>query len=292
MTCMDVVQRIRIELEARATTTKLVAGVLTNMLGKTEVEVCDELVTTLAAVPAYYPTGWYDPPPGGAAVLFGAAPNYQRLQFDTLRSQAHWPKQNHRYEAEGVAMVYVSPVDCASGVFGDVGVSVYQGDNHAVQDHFCSGLKAMEDVVAAIAVGMEFKEIYARTQASFKIHGLQNHRTVVTTDWATTNLGHTVPWTCSEPTAEDEVALTGSDFTALREAIRVRRVFINSEQIFKVPTTGLFTFEARVESVDNPTLPLIFFHFLVGFVDGEKIVQTNYQLLFDALGMSFVRSTY
>ncbi|MDZ4230117.1 MAG: hypothetical protein U1C53_03175, partial [Candidatus Veblenbacteria bacterium] len=143
-----------------------------------------------------------------------------------------------------------------------------------------------------IAVGMEFREIYARTQKAFQAERLQNDRTVVSTDWATTNLGHTVPWTHSEPTAEDQAMIERGDFTALREAIRVQRIFINSEQTFTVPATGLFTFEARVESMDDPTLPLILFHLLVGFINGEKIVQTNYQLLLDVLGMSYLRSTY
>lgn len=268
-------------IQTRAQAAALLAEVLPESTGRSEREVRDAIRDRAALQSEWYPDGWYDPPEGGVAVLFGDGPQYERLQFDSLRSPQFFASNDVRSGSETVGLVYVSPVDRATGMIGDIGFSFYRGEDVHIQQH----LKACHDVLLAsahmIEVGMPFRDIYHTTMDQFA----KSEKKI---GWMTTdhdplkiNLGHTVPASLGE------CVLPQGSFEEVREAIRSSRLYINAEETFRVPATGAFTLEARLTDMSE-TLPNAFFHFIVTFSDGKRDIRSDFGDIFTSLEMHYM----
>jgi hypothetical protein len=265
--------------KTRKNASDVLATVLKDVEGKSEMAIRDEILTALKKDSEIYPTGWYDPPTGGAAVLFGSAP-YERLQFATLRNPESWPSKSV-FGDESVGTIYVSPVERKAKMIGDIGLSIYKGENETIRRH----LKDSRDLVLAAAekakVGMRFSHLHATSMKLFNDNGGKVIGWITTNhDPMKTNLGHTVP-------GSYEKLPFGPTFETVRETIRSKRVYINEIEEFEIPETCAFTLEARLTDA-SLELPNVFFHVIVTFSEGEKAVLTNFNEIFTAVGMNYM----
>lgn len=268
--------------KTRALGSQIVGDVIVESERKSEFQIRDQIVERFSKEDSIYPGGWYDPPSGGVAVLSDIAP-YKRLKFSTLRNPESWPRTDNLYEKDSVCIVYVSPVDRNTKMFGDFGVSVYRGPDIHIRNHLKNALETVLQVADETEVGMKFSQIYHNGQEIFKNRGLE------VTPWIRThadptgiNLGHTAPGSYGEKID------FGSSFDDVKEAIRTKRLFTNSIEMFEVPQSGCFTVEARLVNVSDPTLPPVFFHVIVAWDAGKKKILTNYEDLFAKLDMNYM----
>lgn len=141
-------------------------------------------------------------------------------------------------------------------------------------------------------VSMEFCELHHFAQKSFTRKGLTNARTVTWTDKVGTNLGHTIPWSYEEPDDIEQQIITDRDFQKLSKLISEKRINVNRFEHFRITDDIAFTVEARLESMEDPSLPNVFYHLIVTYKDGKKIVLANFNKVFDAFGMVEIRSRY
>jgi hypothetical protein len=82
----------------------------------------------------------------------------------------------------------------------------------------------------------------------------------------------------------------GNSFNEVRETIKNNRIYINNVENFKISETCAFTVEARLCDVNEPSLPNAFFHFIVCFNKGEKIILDDYKQIFNTVGMHYMNS--
>ncbi|HEY4522448.1 MAG TPA: hypothetical protein VJH91_02325 [Candidatus Paceibacterota bacterium] len=273
-------KRISVIERTRKTASNILSASLSNVRGKTEKEIRDRILEETAKHAELFPTGWYDPPPGGIAVLFDNVP-YKRLQFDTLRKEEAWPAES-RCESESVGIVYLSPVDKATGMFGDTGLTLYSGQDENIRQHLKTCLQLVLGVAEKAEVGMRFNDLYAFAMDHFRAEGQKMIGWMTTThDPLKINLGHTVPG------SYDDGTVLGVTFEDTKEAIRSRRVYINQEEAFMIPPTCAFTVEARLTDLEAK-LPNAFFHVIVTFTDGRKRVLTDFDTVFRTAGMDYM----
>ncbi len=275
---MDLIETIA---KTRATAAEIMQASLHGLRGRSESDVRDEMHQMLAERSELFESGWYDPPHGGVAALFDTAP-YERLQFESLRNPESFPSASKLFDTESVGIVYTSAVDRTAGMFGDIGFTVYQGNDSQVQHH----IRAVHDLVlkaAALAeVGMKFCDLYTASRRIFNDEGQKVIGWMSTThDPFKVNLGHTAPGSYGDGPIPLE------DFAATREAIRTRRLYINEVEQFAIPATCAFTVEARLTDISK-TLPNAFFHVIVTFSEGEKQILTNFDRIFKTAGMDYM----
>ncbi|MBI2798648.1 hypothetical protein HYX70_05185 [Candidatus Saccharibacteria bacterium] len=82
------------------------------------------------------------------------------------------------------------------------------------------------------------------------------------------------------------------DKVEVNKLISSKRVFINADEEKVIPATIAFTAEMRVRSANDPSLPNIYFHTIVSFVNGQKAITSNFNPLFRAIGMNYIKSKF
>ena len=266
--------------KTRKTASDILVAALSHSDGKTEKEIRDTILETVAAHDELFPMGWYDPPPGGVAVLSSSSP-YRRLQFDTLREEDYWPGSDGVIGGENVSLVYISPVDRKTGMFGDIGLTLYTGSDPAIREHIRSCRDLLIQAAETARAGMKFSDLYRSSIESFQNQGGK------VIGWMTTyhdplkvNLGHTVPGSYSEP-------VLAETFEETKEAIRSRRIYINEVESFEIPETCAFTMEVRLTDAEK-RLPNTFFHVIVSFSSGRKEILTDFDDIFRTVGMEYM----
>lgn len=237
-----------------------------------------------------YHSGWYVPPPLGIGILFGQPTDYSRTKYDNLRKEEFSPQNEVRFSSESAAMIYASPVNKADGIMGDFGLTVYTGSNTNVREHLKTGLAIVEKTAEFAQVGMEFREVNNYSQKLLKEHDLNNDRTAGYTAKIPKSIGHTIPFTYELPNEKERAVIRNEEFDALKELLRTKRVNLDAEEKFKIPTTVAFTTEIRAESNHNPNLPNAFFHLIVTFAGGKKEILANFNEVFQALKMDYIKS--
>lgn len=276
----------------RKETANVIAEILAEDKNISEIGFRNKLLEKLKNNKNIHERGWYEPPAFGIAVLFADAENPSRLLFDNLRKEEFWPKEENFFDKNGIGIVYASPVDKRTGIIGDLGLTIYGGKNLQIQNHIKNCLDVLEKVVEFIKIEMEFKEIHAFAQKTLEENKLNNNRTLTYTDKIGTNIGHTVPWSYEYPQPMEEKIIQSGNISDIKNLISSKRVHISSKESFKVLPTIAFTVEIRAESNDNPSLPNVFFHFIVCFKNGKKKILGNFNSVFEALGMNFIKSKY
>jgi hypothetical protein len=276
----DSTENIKSVEQARDLAADIINTVLQNVRGKSELQIKNELLLESGKYPELSPSGWYDPPPGGISVLFADSP-YDRMKFETLRDEKYWPSNDSRFNDESVGLIYMSPVDKNTGMFGDMGFSFYNGKDEAVREHFKKAYKSVLAIANHAEVGMRMNELYSFAQAQFDRSGVKVGYMTTTHDPLKVNLGHTAPGSYGDRSPKRDT------FRDTREAIRSRRLYINEAETFIIPETCAFTTEARLIDTDE-NMPNIFFHVIVTFVQGKKKVITNFDKIFKTLGMEYM----
>lgn len=284
---------INICKETREWLSHTISNLLRKQNGISEKQFAANLDAQIKVNPNLRPEGWYAPPPNGVAALFSISDDFSRLKFDTLRKEEYWPQDGFKLLDDSAGILYASPIHKLSGTIGDFGITIYKGNNPNVQSHLVNCLKTLEQAADLAQVDMQFRELHDLTQQLFKGNDLHNARTVAWTDTVGTNLGHTIPWSYEEPTAEEQRIINGSSLDDLRKLISNKRVNVNRIERFKIPLNIAFTLEARLESSVDPTLPNIFFHLIITFKNGDKKILVNFNEVFSVLGMnSYVNSRF
>ena len=192
-----------------------------------------------------------------------------------------------------MGIVYLSPVDKKSGIIGDMGLTIYNGGNKKIHEHLKHCLKVIEKIAEYTEVGMEFREIHNFAQDIFKKEELNNDRTLGITDSSKTNIGHTIPWTYEAPNKLEQETISDGNMDLLKDIISKKRIHINQDEKFKVQYNIALTVEVRLEDNNNPSLPNVFYHLVVSFIDGQKTISTNFNEIFEIMKMNkYIISKY
>lgn len=271
---IDSVKKTR-EITADAFTKSLV-----NLEGNSEVEIGEKILFEIKKHAEIFPEGWYCPPPSGVSILLDTKP-YTRLKYDSLRKPEFWPQENIRLEKESVGMFFFSPIDCQTNMIGDIGFPFYRGDDEAIKKHIRKSYNVILQIAKHAEVGMTFPEL-----CYFADNLLKDNFKI--TKWITKhsdpvgmNLGHIVP-------GSNEKINFGESFEEIRNTITKGRIYIKEIENFKIPETCAFTVESRLESINNPDLPSVYFHFIVCFDKGEKTILENFENIFKAVNMDYI----
>lgn len=238
-----------------------------------------------------FPEGWYMPPPDGITVLFGDEDNPDRINFDSLRQEKYWPKDNSLLNAgNGLATFYTSCVDKNSGLIGDFGLTVYFGKNPKIIEHFINTHNLIKDIYYFIRVGMELREVTNYAHNSMHKKGMFSEL-LSPSDPTGTNIGHTIPYSYEDPLDEElSIIQNGrNDWKAFCKLISVKRKFLNRAEQFNIKAGMAFTIEPRPLSQKDPTLPMVLFHSVVLIHDdGSKELLQEFDSIFELTGMDYL----
>ncbi len=177
---------------------------------------------------------------------------------------------------------YASPVDRATGLIGDLGISLYRGSNERIQRHVAHCWDVTRRIAHDAKVGMELRELYHTATAIISDQGLRN-AIVSVTDADGTNIGHTIPWTDRPMTDDEASAVASGNVTRIAHAVSQARVFVNQSATTRISPGMAFTVEPRLSTGD---LPAVGFHLIVGFDDdGRQEIVTEFAPLFERFDM-------
>ncbi|MDD5587406.1 MAG: M24 family metallopeptidase [Alphaproteobacteria bacterium] len=204
--------------------------------------------------------GWYDPPPQGMAVLAGGVERPSRICFGSLRDPEFWPGNKVIDWNEGLLFVYCSPVHVATGIIGDLDMTLYFGNDPRIKEHFRLTHQAVEEVLNTLPKHRNFRELFLASQEIFRKYWLRNC-VVSHTDEVLLDLGHTFP---SSPRSNG-VRLTKEQ----RDEISRARRFINNKAEWPFDDGIQFSIEPQLVSTEDPTLPQICYHYLVSLREGQ-----------------------
>jgi len=291
---MTLEERIRSSIETRRLASEAISKVLKNNKKLSEVDFQNYLNKELSGSKAVYPGGWYDPPPGGAGVLFASEKSPQRLAFDSLRKEEFWPKPDNYFEENSVGMIYFSPLAKETGMIGDLGFTLYNGGNEKIKNHIKKSLEVLEKITEEIKIGMKFSEVYFLSEKIMNdCKVVHKHILPLYGNSTGKNFGHTFPWSYQEPTELELQAIESKNFGVIKKFLEKGRVYINEKEDFVIPDNVAFTVEMSVDDKDDPSLPSAFFHMLITFINGVKEIHGNFNQIFDTVGMnSFIQSNY
>jgi hypothetical protein len=257
--------------------------------GQSELDIARRLGQITADRPETFDSGWYSPPPDGIGVLFGRPDNLTRLDFDSLRKPENWPRDNCFLDSETVGLIYLSPIDRASGMIGDFGLTFYRGKNQAVRRHLKLAHKITGLIAEHATVGMKLRDLFEFGQKTLTGSGAVSGRMFLINDPSDINFGHTVPWSYETPTGEEQRVIDSGDFDQIKNLISSKRIYINSNEDFEIPETCAFTIEPRVVTIDESGQPrLAYFHIIVAFKNGQKII-SGFDLVFSNLDMDYLQ---
>lgn len=275
---MSTSQLSKIE-QTRIAASDILPTVLSESSGKSELNIRNEITTEVAKHEEIFPEGWYAPPPMGVSVLCDEAP-FTRLQYETLRDEQYFPSADQYLREGSVTVLYMSPVDRSTGLIGDIGLSLYPGSNSEIQDHIKTCHDLLIDAASMANVDMRFSELYSKIMDLFAVNGKKIGWMTTWHDPLGVNLGHTVPGSYGESPLRET-------FEDTKEAIRSSRLYINQTETFAIPPTCAFTVEARLTDLEEK-MPNVLFHTIVVFENGERKILTNFDNIFQAVGMHYI----
>lgn len=235
--------------------------------------------------------GWYDPPPYGIGVLFGDEKHFERVSYSTLRPEYYWPKENIFLQKNGLGYIFASPYSLVDGtpIIGDFGFTFYLGKNPKIIDYFKKCSEVLRQLTDLIVLDMSYRELYEKSLAFIKKNNLLNDISS-TTDRAGTNIGHCIPFIDRDPTEIEWEILKENDRFKIHKVLSKARRFINKDEDFQIVGNSAFTFEPRFTSAIDNALPMCSFHTIIQFVGGKKVVLTNFNRIFNLLGMNWLKN--
>jgi hypothetical protein len=232
-----------------------------------------------------FSAGWYQPPPTGACVLIGHPDDdFARLNYESLRNPNTWSREDIHLREDSLVYAYASPVHGASGMIGDIGITLYGGSDASIREHLTACLDVTASTAEFAEVGMELREVFHFAQAAASASGISN--VASSTASGISNIGHTVPFSYVDYPADLPALLEAREEDQVCAAISAARVSINAQATLRIPSTIALTIEPQIHS---PSAPLCSYHVIVVFVDGAKLVLADFDELFDAFGMDYMR---
>lgn len=238
-----------------------------------------------------FPDGWYDPPPHGIIVLFAADNNTKRLDFKSARPKEFWPRDDVFLDRKkGIALLYSSPVDKESGIIGDFEMTIYFGKNKIIKNQLKTNLNIIYKTFEELKKDMMLSEICLIGSRLLKQSKLENIVYSIS-DPASTNLGHTIPFSYEKMTFQERKILKAGDknWEKLREVITKKRKYVSTIESLKFSPPIAITVEPRSKIKNKKDSPLIAFHGIMFFKEnGKKELQTNFDKIFKLVGMDYM----
>lgn len=253
-----------------------------------EVMLCDLWLNKMREHTSVYPDGWYIPPPHGMFVQFATDKKPERVNKTNNRPPDAWPRSDIFLDRHnGLISAYASPVDKASGLIGDFSISLYFGDKPDIQSLLKQTLALDNALFESLKVGMEYATIADACRKYMAEHNMYN-AIASPSDPNGTNIGHTIPaadigWN----DAELNIFKTGN-WEDICNLISRKRVFLNATEHTRIAATTAHTIEPRPMVIDRPDLPMINFHTMVIWQDGQKQLITFFDDLFRLAGMDYM----
>ena len=269
-------------VKTREITGKIFVASLVRIDNLSEIEVAEKILQETKNYPGVFPEGYYNPPPAGVAVIFDQKP-FDRVKYDSLRLPEFWPSSTFKFSKESVGMIYFSPLDRETNMLGDLGCTIYRGEDPEIKEHIKKCYYAMLAIAEHTQVGMSFSDICSFTTNFIKDKFTLSRWITRNSNPAGMNLGHTVP-------GSYESLDFGKSFEEIKETITKKRIFIKETEDFKIMKTCAFTIESRLEDAHKQYLPSVHFHFIVCFDDGKKTIIENFQEIFKTVGMDYMNS--
>jgi hypothetical protein len=246
-----------------------------------EVEIRDRFHAELSRTPDVTSEGWYSPPPGGLIVTVGSPPGFERLNQPSFRPAETWPSRDVQYTPESILYAYGSRVDTATGAIGDLACSLYMGTDARIHSHIRDVWEITIDLASSVELGAPISDVYRRCALLSEKAGYSNHVLSVT-DPSRTNIGHTVPWTDTPLTPEESLVLRDGSPSAVADLVNGKRRFVSSVETLELSDNMLITVEPRLS---RPGVPMVNFNVIAGFIDGKRVMLTDFDPLFNLFGM-------
>lgn len=267
---------------------------LKSLLGKegvSEAGLRDRWLSEMNKYDTIFSEGWYSPPPYGIAILFGTDTDNatSRLNCENFRPEGVWPRDDvFLNRKNGIVYAYASPVDRKTGIIGDFGMTVYLGNNQAIQNHLKTCYEMNRYVFDSVKTGKKFSEIYGFAERFMVQHGL-NNKITSTSDPAGTNIGHTVPGLSERWTEEEQKILESEKMEGVKRIISAKRKFVSSIESFEAMNGMAVTVEPRPRVNDRPEIPMMSYHTIILIHEnGKSELLTGFDSIFRLTKMDYM----
>lgn len=254
----------------------------------TEADLRDRWLAELRREPTLEREGWYQPPPHGIGIRSGSDADRDGVYYRSLRPPEAWPSSTRLLDrATGMIYAYASPVDAATGIIGDFGITLYCGGDAGIRSHLVNTLGLTRAIASRARVGMTLGELYAAADSLIRAQGWTNDTTSLT-DGGSVNIGHTIPG-IAEPWAATDRDITANDAAARAQAISAARHFIRPGASTVAITPGsALTIEPRPGSAE---VPMASYHTILLVHENRSLeLLTDFADLFAATGMDYMMS--
>lgn len=233
--------------------------------------------------------GWYDPPPEGFGILFGSENNLGRINYPSLRPSKYWPKNDIYFQKDGLGYLFASPYALLDGapIIGDFGFTFYLGKTSKIKNHYRKSYTVILKLIDNIKLGMDFKELYRISENFIEQNDLKNYMLGIT-DKAVVDLGHTIPFIDRDPNPKEQVEINSASREKIHNLISQSRIFSNAKEDYVISSNCAFTYEPRLISAKDESLPMFSFHTIVQFVNGKKIILSNMENILQLLNMEWI----
>jgi len=269
-------------IRTRELSGKIAQEVLLDIENISEVELHERILKKMSEHEDIFPTGWYDPPPGGASVLFDES-TFERLKYDSLRKPLYWPSKKSVFKKETVGSIYFSPVDRKTGMMGDIGFTLYTGENEEIREHLKNVYTSILAIANHVEVGMKVSDLCAFAKKLFQDKFRRTKWITISSDPnQSINLGHSVTGSL------DTNFITGDTFEEIKETLKTKRVHLIDTENLEIPATCALIVESRLEDLNRPHLPSAYFQFIVCFDNGKKTILRDIDKIFKAVGMDYI----
>jgi len=283
----------RIREYANKSLYKVLKKILNNNLKSSESEIRDMWLSELRKNDSILSDGWYSPPPHGIAILIGKdnEGKENRLNYKSLRSEQKWPRKDIYLDTQnGILFAYASPIDKKSGIIGDFGITIYFGKNKEIIDHLILCQKIVNQVFQYIKPGQTFSQIAKHMKNIITTYGLNNEIECKTSPSLSDYVGHTIPYVVENLNDDEMKVLKRGSHENIKTMISEKRIFVRASENQEVKKGMAFTIEPRPQVINNPKIPMVLFHSIcVIYENGEKELITNFDNLFNLVGMDYMK---
>ena len=240
----------------------------------------------LAQNDSIFKMGWYDPPFGGMAVLFGSDSDHERLDYMTLRQRSLAAQENVILDrGSGLIYVHASPVDRETGIIGDFGMTIYLGENPLIRDYLSNCYELTKEVGEFVQVGMTLADIYnfaEKRRAEFS----RNNDCV---NYIDSDIGYTVPEPCCDWSNEDQKVFRTGLMRKIKKVIDSKRKFVSSTDDSKIVEGMSIAIEPRLAILDNSHIPMASYHDICAVYPGHVEMLGGFDPIFEACGMNWIK---
>jgi hypothetical protein len=229
----------------------------------------DEWLARLRECPEFTRSGWYDPPPLGMAVHCGHEDDDPGFAHSSLRPAKRWPSERLIDWRGGLMYAYCSPIDLASRVPADFGLTLYFGKRESIRKHFARVVQLSHAVLNSIEAHTTCWSLIERAKPLFDDAGVRSNVASVT-DVVPLDLGHSLP--------QVPAALLGDDrelTPAAKDFVKDNRLFISESKDWSLSSAERMTIEPSLVSASDATLPQVSPHYVVCISAGRVTLLTE-----------------